>query len=64
MKTLFGALTFIICLQLTGQQRNATNMQSFNPRFEVVKLPGDTYGNSVQEMVQDNTGFLWFATKR
>lgn len=37
--------------------------QSFNPRFEVFTLPGDVFGNSVQGMVQDQTGFLWFATQ-
>jgi signal transduction histidine kinase/ligand-binding sensor domain-containing protein len=64
MKILLGVFMFIICMQLYGQQNEAANQMDFNPRFEVFKLPGDTYGNSVQGIVQDKTGFLWFATQR
>jgi signal transduction histidine kinase/ligand-binding sensor domain-containing protein len=63
MKILLGAFTIIFCMQLFGQQRNVSELQKFNPRFEVFKLPGDVYGNCVQGMVQDKTGFLWFATQ-
>jgi ligand-binding sensor domain-containing protein len=63
MKILLGTFTFFICIQLFGQQRSAAEVQNFNPRFEVFNLPGDIFGNSVQGMVQDNSGFLWFATQ-
>jgi signal transduction histidine kinase/ligand-binding sensor domain-containing protein len=63
MKILFGTFTLIMCMQLFGQQKNVADLQSFNPRFEIFTLPGDIYGNSVQGLVQDNTGFLWFATQ-
>ncbi|WP_339736006.1 two-component regulator propeller domain-containing protein [uncultured Sunxiuqinia sp.] len=63
MKILFGIFTLLFCIQLFAQQRSAADVRNFNPRFEVFRLPGDTYGNSVQGMVQDKTGFLWFATQ-
>ena len=63
MKIPLGIFTLFVCLQLSGQQLNAADLLNFNPRFEVFNLPGDTYGNSVQGMVQDKTGFLWFATQ-
>lgn len=44
MKILFVAFTFSLCMQLIGQQKNVANMQNFNPRFEVFKLPGDIQG--------------------
>ena len=39
------------------------NFYSFNPYFEVFKLPGGTLGNSAQAIVQDSTGFLWFGSQ-
>ncbi len=38
-------------------------LADFNPRFEVFELPGGAWGNSVQGMVQDSLGFLWFASQ-
>ncbi len=63
MKSLFGIVTFILCMQLYGQQKNVGGIENFNPRFEIFNLPGEVLGNSVQGLVQDNTGFLWFATQ-
>ena len=64
-KMLLGTFTLLMCLhmQLFAQQINAEDTLDFNPRFEVFELPGDPFVNSVQGMVQDNTGFLWFATQ-
>ncbi|MFO8029526.1 MAG: two-component regulator propeller domain-containing protein, partial [Cyclonatronaceae bacterium] len=50
-------------MQLSAQQPNGDDGHNFNPRFEVFTLPGDILGNSVQGMVQDRSGFLWFATQ-
>jgi signal transduction histidine kinase/ligand-binding sensor domain-containing protein len=63
MKTLTAIFTLFICIQLFGQQRSAAEVQDFNPRFEVFTLPGDIFGNRVQGMVQDHSGFVWFATQ-
>lgn len=63
MKMLSGVINLFFCLQLFGQQNNAASLHKFSPRFEVFKLPGDVYENSVQGVVQDKTGFLWFATQ-
>jgi signal transduction histidine kinase/ligand-binding sensor domain-containing protein len=63
MKILTAIFTLFICIQLFGQQRSAAEVQDFNPRFEVFTLPGDVFGNSVQGMVQDHSGFVWFATQ-
>ncbi|MHA6279584.1 two-component regulator propeller domain-containing protein [Salinimicrobium sp. CAU 1759] len=65
MKILVRTFTFLMCIQmqLFAQQIDAEDSLDFNPRFEVFKLPGDPFVNSVQGMVQDNTGFLWFATQ-
>jgi signal transduction histidine kinase/ligand-binding sensor domain-containing protein len=63
MKIIIATLTLFIFLQLSAQHLSAEDRQNFNPRFEVFELPGDIFGNSVQGMVQDKTGFLWFATQ-
>jgi signal transduction histidine kinase/ligand-binding sensor domain-containing protein len=63
MKIFTVSIVLFICAQLFAQQMSNADRQLFNPRFEVFTLPGDIYGNSVQGMVQDKTGFLWFATQ-
>ncbi|MCA1795232.1 MAG: hypothetical protein LC660_15425, partial [Desulfobacteraceae bacterium] len=63
MKILLVTFTLFICIQLLAQQISTSDLKDFNPRFEVFNLPGDIFGNSVQGMVQDNSGFLWFATQ-
>jgi len=37
---------------------------NFNPRFEVFELPGGDPGNSVNCIVQDSAGFLWFGSQQ
>jgi signal transduction histidine kinase/ligand-binding sensor domain-containing protein len=63
MKLLLATFTLFICIELIAQQKSTNDVQNFNPRFEVFTLPGDVFGNSVQGMVQDHIGFLWFATQ-
>jgi signal transduction histidine kinase/ligand-binding sensor domain-containing protein len=63
MKIFTVSIVLLICAQLFAQQMSAADRQLFNPRFEVFTLPGDILGNSVQGMVQENSGFLWFATQ-
>jgi signal transduction histidine kinase/ligand-binding sensor domain-containing protein len=63
MKMFISTLFLCAFTLLFGQQMSVADRQNFNPRFEVFTLPGDIYGNSVQGMVQDKTGFLWFATQ-
>ena len=50
-------------LLLASPAHAQQNAAPFNPRFEVFKLPGDLLGNSVQGIVQDGAGFLWFASQ-
>jgi ligand-binding sensor domain-containing protein len=56
-------MQLLFCMQLSAKQPNAEDGHTFNPRFEVFNLPGDIFENSVQEIVQDHSGFLWFATQ-
>lgn len=35
----------------------------FNPKFEPFTLPGGNLANSVQSIVQDEVGFVWFGTQ-
>ena len=58
--------TGLLLVALTGlfaQQPSGKDFQKFNPRFEVFTLPGGALGNSVQGIVQDSTGFLWFGSQ-
>jgi hypothetical protein len=58
-------LTFLLLFAVNASfaQTDAGDFQNFNPRFEVFELPGSASGNSVQGVVQDSTGFLWFASQ-
>ncbi|HRI58572.1 MAG TPA: two-component regulator propeller domain-containing protein, partial [Saprospiraceae bacterium] len=56
------ALIFLVTATLVAQQK-ASDFNNFNPRFEVFELPGGSLGNSVQGIVQDSTGFVWFASQ-
>ena len=60
-KTAFSLLLLLACS--VGFSQKAADFQSFNPRFEVFELPGGMLGNSVQSIVQDSAGFLWFASQ-
>jgi signal transduction histidine kinase/ligand-binding sensor domain-containing protein/DNA-binding response OmpR family regulator len=46
---------------LTAQLPNS--YEKFNPRFELVRLPGGEGANNVQCIVQDSIGFVWFASR-
>ena len=52
-----------VVLFLASQAPGQQNADNFNPRFEVFELPGGILGNSVQGIVQDSAGFLWFASQ-
>jgi ligand-binding sensor domain-containing protein len=58
-------LTFLLLFAVNASfaQTASGDFQNFNPRFEVFELPGDASGNSVLGIVQDSTGFLWFASQ-
>jgi two-component system, sensor histidine kinase ChiS len=65
----FARLLFIpVCLALFTAatlfaQTQESGFKNFNPRFEKFPLPGDTPGNSIQCIIQDRTGFLWFGSQ-
>lgn len=46
------------------QAQEPDRLAGFNPRFELFTLPGEDGSNSVQCIVQDSTGFLWFASMK
>ncbi|HRI61556.1 MAG TPA: two-component regulator propeller domain-containing protein, partial [Saprospiraceae bacterium] len=54
--------TVVLSVSFLSAQTPAS-LADFNPRFEVFELPGGAWGNSVQDMVQDSLGFLWFASQ-
>lgn len=56
-------LLLLFAVNASFAQTDAGDFQNFNPRFEVFELPGGASGNSVQGIVQDSTGFLWFASQ-
>ena len=51
-----GAVVFL-------SAQTSSSFADFTPRFEVFELPGGAWGNSIQGMVQDKQGFLWFASQ-
>jgi ligand-binding sensor domain-containing protein len=61
MKKLIFLLLFAV--KASFAQTATGDFQNFNPRFEVFELPGGAIGNSVLGIVQDSTGFLWFASQ-
>ncbi len=54
---------FALLSSLALAQQKGGDFKKFNPRFEVFELPGGVLGNSVQGIVQDPAGFLWFASQ-
>lgn len=36
--------------------------EAYNPVFEVFELPGGSPNNQVQQVIQDTSGYLWFAS--
>lgn len=62
---LFPVFTWLSLFSMPAfAQKAADDYQSFNPRFEIFELPGGALGNSVQGIVQDSTGFLWFGSQQ
>jgi signal transduction histidine kinase/ligand-binding sensor domain-containing protein len=64
MNMKFLTFSFLFLTVVALSQQPVKNFQNFNPRFEVFILPGGTLGNSVQGIVQDSAGFLWFGSQR
>ncbi len=60
----FLTFSFLFVTVVTFSQQPAKHVQNFNPRFEAFTLPGGVLGNSVQGIVQDSAGFLWFGSQR
>ena len=46
-----------------AQQNTADNATPFDLAFERLELPGEANGNSVQAIIQDQLGFLWFGSQ-
>ncbi len=67
MKLTIRLFPIFACLALLSTpasgQKQPADFNTFNPHFEVFELPGGTLGNSVQAIVQDSTGFLWFGSQ-
>jgi signal transduction histidine kinase/ligand-binding sensor domain-containing protein len=64
MKKLIWVVLLLLSVKgLRAQQQSSDNFQDFDPRFEAISLPGGSIGNSVQQIVQDSAGFLWFASQ-
>ena len=36
--------------------------EAYNPTFEIFELPGGRPNNQVQQVIQDSSGYLWFAS--
>ncbi len=52
----------IVAMNLTAQTL-PDDISDFNPHFEVFQLPGGAIANSVQKILQDSTGFIWFGSQ-
>lgn len=58
------ALILLMLLPSSVQAQQAGGLADFNPRFEPFVLPGPDGSNKIQCIVQDSTGFLWFASSK
>ncbi|MCB0547254.1 MAG: helix-turn-helix domain-containing protein [Phaeodactylibacter sp.] len=61
MCLLLALLPFAELLAQSDTQKTG-DIDDFNVRFEAFELPGGTLGNSVNCIIQDSLGFLWFAS--
>ena len=59
---LFFSVFFILTFSL-AQNGVEENITEFDLGFEVFELPGGIIENSVQGMVQDSLGYMWFASQ-
>jgi ligand-binding sensor domain-containing protein len=62
MNKLLFVFFLLVTIDLTAQPGSG-GTPDFNPRFEVFELPGGAPGNSVQKILQDSVGFMWFASQ-
>jgi signal transduction histidine kinase/ligand-binding sensor domain-containing protein len=46
-----------------AQISELNNLSEYNPIFEKFELPGGAIGNSVQGIIQDSVGYMWFASQ-
>lgn len=57
---------FLLCIisqWLMAQNTELQGLETFNPDFESFELPGGTLGNSVQAILQDSLGYMWFGSQ-
>ncbi len=54
-------LAFFLTSHLFSQEMK--DLKTFDPAFELFELPGGALGNSVQGIVQDSVGYMWFASQ-
>ncbi|MDZ7604288.1 MAG: two-component regulator propeller domain-containing protein [Cyclobacteriaceae bacterium] len=62
-KTLFVLLHGLLSIALLGQDIEIKGQPAFDPAFKRFELPGGPLGNSVQAIIQDNVGYMWFASQ-
>ncbi|MCK6693474.1 MAG: ATP-binding protein [Thermoanaerobaculia bacterium] len=61
----FGCAAILaVLLTCPAQGQEYSRLAGFNPRFETFTLPGEDGSNNVQCIVQDSTGFVWFASMK
>ncbi len=58
-----GIACILIAQISFAQLKETKKIPGFNPIFERFELPGGTMGNSVQGILQDSVGFMWFASQ-
>ena len=60
----FFIITFMMPFGLSAQIAvDNVVIPKFDPSFERFELPGGALGNSVQGIVQDSVGYMWFASQ-
>gem|GEM_PF-3543761 len=62
-KFLIAFLLLVSVGNLFAQNLEIKDIESFNPAFEKFELPGGPLGNSIQGILQDSIGFMWFASQ-
>ncbi len=62
LNVLFACLALLV-VHAAFTQASPGGFTKFNPRFEAFTLPGDSPGNSIQYILQDRAGFLWFGSQ-
>ena len=48
---------------LRSQDTELRRQATFDPAFEEFELPGGLLGNSIQGIIQDSVGYMWFASQ-